>query len=71
MKPSELFNDKDETEELHTLWTGYKAAQKQHMEGRKTKDYNAVQRQQLERRKLRRYKPVKAKAVAHTKENSG
>ena len=34
-----------------------------------TKDYNAVQRQQLERRKLRRCKPVKAKVVAHTKEN--
>ena len=30
MKPSELFNDEDETKELRTLWIEYKAAQKQH-----------------------------------------
>ena len=54
-----------------TLWTKYKAAQKEHIEGRKTKNYNAVQRQQLERRKLRRCKPVKAQVVAHSKENPG
>ena len=67
MKPSELFNYEDETKELRTLWTEYKAAQKQHMQGRKTRDYNVVQRQKLERRKLRGYKPVKAKLVVHTR----
>ena len=72
MKISELFNDEDEAKEL---LFGQNTKQLRNntavMEGREYNALNAAQRQLVERKKLRRCKPVKAKVVAHTKENSG
>ena len=63
MKPS----DTDKTKEL---LCGQIQSSSEATHGREKN--NAVQRQQLERGKaIRRSKPVKAKVVAHTKENSG